>query len=338
MAVFGTGWWSNFQIPAWNELGNLKIVALYNRTVSKAEAIRERFDLDCKIYSDAEELLENEQLDFMDIITETPFHKRLVLLGAKYKVPVVCQKPMAYTMEDCVEMREACRRADIPLIINENYRWQAPVRQIKKLIDEGLVGQPFRSQISLSNFGPFQLPDNQPFLMTLRHYVMFDLGVHAFDVARYLHGEPDRVYAQTLRSIDFLRGDDTCQAILTYKDCLCAVTLTDRVFDRIVIEGIKGTLRLTADYELTFTDRDGVVTDYPCKTWKRYDYVTKEDEAFLGEDVVDSIVQTQRDIVNELRFGTPAEATVDQYIKTMEITLGAIRSSLTGESTVLYRY
>ena len=40
-AVFGTGWWSHFQIPAWFEVGGVELVALYNRTVSKAEKMAE---------------------------------------------------------------------------------------------------------------------------------------------------------------------------------------------------------------------------------------------------------------------------------------------------------
>ena len=337
VAVLGTGWWSNFQIPAWLEIGNLEIAALYNRTVSKAQAAKERWGLDCNVYASPEELFRNEQIDFVDIITETPYHKSLVLMAAKHGVPVVCQKPLSFSYEDCKEMQHACEAAGVPLIINENYRWQSPIRQIKKIIESGIIGKPFRCNIQLSTGGPYQL-ENQPFLKTLRHYVIFDLGVHGFDMARYLFGEPDRVYCQALRTVDFIEGDDMAVATLTYKDTLCSVQLTDMFKHKIVVEGLKGLVELTTDYKLTITTKEQGVQSYDCTDWKRYGYMEPEDEKILGTDVVDAIVQAQRNILEELRYGKKAETTISEYMKTMEIAFCAIRSVLTGESVPLYRY
>jgi D-apiose dehydrogenase len=337
IAVFGTGWWSKFQIPAWQEIGNVEIVALYNRTVSKAESVKSKWGLNCRIYSDPEELFKNEQIDFADIITETPFHKSLVLMAAKYSVPVVCQKPVAFTYEDCIEMWDACKKADIPLIINENYRWQSPIRQIKKIIESGQIGTPFRSQIQLSTGGPFQL-ENQPFLKTLRHYVLFDLGVHGFDVARYLFGEPDRIYCQAMRTVDFIRGDDMAVSLLTYKDSICSVQLTDMFSAKIQVEGLKGLIELSTDYQIKVITKDAGTQCYNCDDWKRYSYMEPEDEKILGSDVVDAIVQAQRNILEELRYGKKAETTMSEYMKTMELAFAAIQSTITGNSIPFYKY
>lgn len=80
-AVLGTGFWSQFQIPAWFEAGGVDLVAVYNRTVSKAEEVAARFNVP-KVYGDLEELLQKEELDFVDIITEVPAHAPLVFLAA----------------------------------------------------------------------------------------------------------------------------------------------------------------------------------------------------------------------------------------------------------------
>ena len=68
-------------------------MAVYNQTVPKAEKVAAKYNVP-GVYSDPEELLRNENLDFIDIITEVPAHAPLVLLAAKYQVPVICQKPM----------------------------------------------------------------------------------------------------------------------------------------------------------------------------------------------------------------------------------------------------
>jgi predicted dehydrogenase len=84
-AVLGTGFWSYFQIPAWFEVGGVELVAVYNRTVSKAEKVAARFGVP-RVYGDVEELLKTEKLDFVDIITEMP-----MLLSSSWQRSIGCR-------------------------------------------------------------------------------------------------------------------------------------------------------------------------------------------------------------------------------------------------------
>ena len=93
-AILGCGFWSQFQLGAWQELDGAECVALYNRTLSKADDLARRFGIP-HTYDDAEEMMEKEKLDFVDIITDVDTHKEFVELAAKYKKHVICQKPMA---------------------------------------------------------------------------------------------------------------------------------------------------------------------------------------------------------------------------------------------------
>ncbi|MDO8685371.1 MAG: Gfo/Idh/MocA family oxidoreductase, partial [Clostridiales bacterium] len=138
-AVLGTGWWSNFQIPAWLETGNVELVALYDLIVSKARTTAEKYGRPA-VFDDPEELLGNMELDFVDIIAQIPAHANLVKLAARHKIPVICQKPMALEYQACLEMLDVCRKNDVPFYINENYRWQPHIRTIKKCIEEGQIG------------------------------------------------------------------------------------------------------------------------------------------------------------------------------------------------------
>ena len=66
-------------------------------------------------------------------------------------------------------MVAACRRARVPLFIHENWRWQTPIRQLKRVLDEGHIGKPFRARIDMiSGFPVFR---NQPFLRELKQLV-----------------------------------------------------------------------------------------------------------------------------------------------------------------------
>ena len=143
-AIFGTGFWSRFQLAGWGELDGVECVALYNRTRTKAEALAEEFAVPA-VYDDAEELLRSEQLDFVDIITNVESHGAFVELAAQHGLPVICQKPMATTLTEAEGMVRVCQDAGVPLFVHENWRWQTPIRQGKHVLDERVIGSTFRA-------------------------------------------------------------------------------------------------------------------------------------------------------------------------------------------------
>lgn len=154
-AIFAMGFWARFQLADWCEVGGTECVAVYNRTVAKAEAFAREFGIPA-VYRDPEVLLANEHLDFIDIITDVGTYSRFVHLAAAHGLPVVCQKPMAPDLETARTMVHACADAGIPLLINENWRWQYPIRQFKRALVESDLGRPFRAHIRDFRGGQFQ--------------------------------------------------------------------------------------------------------------------------------------------------------------------------------------
>ena len=98
-AVIGTGFWSNFQIPAWKEFNEVDLVAVYNRTKSKAFAVAGKFGVP-GVYDSMEELLDKEKLDFVDIITDVSTHASFTVAAPQRGIDIVCQKPMASSYLD----------------------------------------------------------------------------------------------------------------------------------------------------------------------------------------------------------------------------------------------
>ena len=269
VGIFGTGFWSNFQIPAWFEVGGVKITALYNRTVAKAERVAEKFHLaDAHVYADPEELLRTEKIDFMDIITEIDAHAPLVQLAARYKLPVICQKPMAPDLATAERMVAVCRTAGVPFFVHENFRWQTPIRALKQALDQGHIGRPFRAQLSfLTGFPVF---DNQPFMKTLEHLIITDLGSHQLDLSRFLFGEATRLYCQTHQVQSNLRGEDAATIVLEtagHTTVIIRMAYAGNPVENdhfpqttVFVEGEKGTLELSADYWLRITTKAGTLS------------------------------------------------------------------------------
>ena len=132
-AIFGCGFWSQFQLGGWQELEGVECVALYNRTKSKADDLAKRFGVAAS-YDDPEALMQNEELDFIDIITDVDTHALFTKLGAKYGKHVICQKPMAPDFNTAQEMMKMTRDAGVKYYVHENYRWQPQFRRVKQIL------------------------------------------------------------------------------------------------------------------------------------------------------------------------------------------------------------
>lgn len=326
-AVLGTGFWSHYQIPAWFEVGGVELVAVYNRTVAKAEQVARKFGVP-RVYADPEELLQNEQLDFVDIITEVPAHAPLVLLAAKYKVPVICQKPMAPDYNTAKTMVETCRQAGVPFFVHENYRWQHPIRELKKIIDDGHIGRPFRGRFQfLHALEPF-VWENQPLLKTLERLIIADQGSHQFDLARFFFGEARSIYCQRLRIRDDIKAEDVASATLQMTGAICNVDMSfvtrvewDHFPEEIIyIEGNKGTLELSADFWVRLTSAAG--TQLRRCPPPRYPWA---DPAYDVNHA--SMVPLHRDFLNAFRTGQPPENTGEDNLKTMQLVYAAYESA-----------
>lgn len=324
-AVLGTGFWSHYQIPAWIEVGGVELVALYNRTVTKAEQVAEKFGVP-RVYGDPEELLRKEQLDFVDIITEVPAHAPLVLLAARHGIPVICQKPMASDYATCQQMVEACREAGIPFLIHENFRWQTPMRVAHRTLASGAIGRPYRAHIRFVH--GFPVFENQPFLKMLEHFILTDVGSHLLDLARFFFGEPYSLYCQHVRTRDDIAGEDVASVMLRYDELICHCELSHSTKTEwghfpetfLYVEGRQGTLELGPDYWIRITTDEGTLARrYPPH---RYPW------ADPNYDVVHaSGVPCNANLLQALRGIGAAETSGEDNLKTMRLVFAAYDSA-----------
>jgi predicted dehydrogenase len=326
-ALFGAGFWSRFQLSAWKELEGAECVAVYNRTRSKAEALARDLGVPAA-YDDPEALIREVRPDFIDVVTDVDTHSRFVRLAAEHRVPVICQKPMAPTLEEAEEMVALCRNAGAPLFIHENWRWQTPIRQVHRVLREGTIGDPFRANIDMiSGFPVFK---NQPFLAGLERFILTDLGSHILDVARFLFGEAENLYCQTHRVHPDIRGEDVATVMMRMggnTTVTCRMAYAENFLERdrfpetyLFIEGSRGSVELGPDYGVRVTTRDGTHSRrFPPP---RYPWA---DPAY---DVVQSsIVPCNADLLGALRGEGPAETTGEDNLKTVRLVFGAYESA-----------
>jgi len=328
-AMFGCGFWARYQLAAWREVDGVECIALYNRTRAKAQALASEFGVP-RVYDDANRLLDDERLDFVDIVTDVATHGRYVHLAAGRGLPVICQKPLAPTLDEAQLIVNACRTAGVPLLVHENWRWQRPIRHLKTVLNEGEIGIPFRARIDmLSGFPVF---DNQPFLKNLEQFILTDLGTHILDVARFLFGEADRLYCQVHRAHADIRGEDVATVVLSTNGgrttVTCNLAYAGNALERecfpqtlIFVEATRGSAELAPDYDVRVTTAAGTRSRrIPPET---YPWV---DPAYAV--VQSSIVDCHRDLVRGLLDSAHIpETTAEDNLKTLGLVFQAYESA-----------
>lgn len=338
IAVFGCGFWSQFQIGGWLELPGVEITALYNRTLAKAKQRAEGFNIQY-YYDDAELLLKKHpEIDVVDIITDVDTHFEFVELAAKYGKHVICQKPMAPDFETAGKMMRATKDAGVKFFIHENYRWQPQFRRIKNLLDSGLIGQPFRCRTAFNT--AFPLFETQPFLATLEKFALTDQGSHQFDVLRFLFGEAESIYCQIQQVNPGIKGEDVATSVIRMKNSVVCVQeisfsspLEKEIFPQtlLTVEGNKGSIRLDADFYLAVTSPDG--TNYEIIKMKKYPWQT---DRLYPEPP--AIVACNNDILQDILGNSNAENTGDDNFNTVRLVWAAYQSAATGQRILMSEF
>jgi predicted dehydrogenase len=327
-AMIGTGFFAQNHLHAWAQMPEVELVATCDIDLAKATAAADQFG--GRAYADARELFENEELDFVDIATTPPTHRMMVELAAEFGVAAICQKPLAWEMDDARAMVDAMAAAQLPFMVHENFRFQSPMRRIKSIIDEGLVGKPFFGRMSFRT--AHDVYSAQSWLVESERMIIVDVAVHLFDLARFFIGEPETIFTSALRVNPRIKGEDVATILMHMPDATCIVdasyeTKSDhntypQTF--VTIEGTKGTITLGPDYHLQVVSGDTVIDEdlvIPDHGWTS--------EPWNG--IQDSVVNVQRQWIASLDSGVVTECSGLETLGLLDITLGAYESLASGQ-------
>jgi predicted dehydrogenase len=173
-----------------------------------------------KLYPSYETLLA-DQPDGVIVCAENVKHRALAELAAQAGVHVLCEKPLATTLEDGQAMLNACRQADVMLMTAFPMRFSAPVIEVKGLIERGGLGR----VLACNTVNQGQMPKRYRDWFVDKELAgggsLFDHTVHLADILRwYLESEVVEVYAQTNRIMhrDVVSVETAGLVMLTFED------------------------------------------------------------------------------------------------------------------------
>jgi len=325
-AVIGCGFFAQNHLHAWNNIADVRLVAVCDRDTEKAKAAAARFGVPAW-YGDAAELFARENLDFVDIATTMPTHRGLVELAARHAVPVIVQKPFAPTWDDCVAMVGACKAAGVKLMVHENFRFQAPLMAVRKVLEAGTIGEPYFGRVSFRT--GYDIIAGQPYLAKEEQFIILDLGVHVLDMARVYFGEAETIYCQTQRIRPNVRAEDMATMLLRHRsgatcivDCSYSSWIKPDTFPQTLvhIEGTRGGIRLLDGYRMVVTS-DGETTESdvssPLLSWTAQPWHTAQE----------SVLTTQRHWAECLRSGATPQTSGEDDLRTYALVVAAYRSA-----------
>jgi len=155
-------------------------------------------DVDVEIYTDYKEMLKSGNIDAVDIYTSPFTHYPIVMDSLIAGKHVLVEKPLAITVKSARKMVEAADEAGKVLGVAENAHYAAETRMIRWALDQGYIGDV--QMLIYVTIGGYWSPDKIVATTPWRHQKIYagagptlDLGVHIFNIFRYILGEIDEV-------------------------------------------------------------------------------------------------------------------------------------------------
>ena len=145
------------------------------------------------IYSDIDELISKEEFDVADICLPTFLHKEITVKLLSAGKHVLCEKPMALTSSDCEEMLSASRSCGKQLMVAHVLRFNSAYRFLKDAVDSGRYGR--LDNIYMDRHSVYPTWGTSFANNAVTGGATLDTHIHDVDVARFILGEPDSVFA-----------------------------------------------------------------------------------------------------------------------------------------------
>lgn len=223
-------------------------------------------------YQHYEDLLKDETIDAVSICTPNYLHAKMSVDALNAGKHVLCEKPMATSLEEAQAMIDASNQNNKLLMIGQNQRFTEAHMEAKVSIEKGLLGKIYSFKTSFGHGGPEGWSvdgANSWFFDKERAFIgaMGDLGVHKVDLMHYLLGETfTHVSAMIETSAKVATVDDNAVLILKTKSGIIGTLSASWVYNgeednSTIIYGEKGILKLNTDpeYSYIFISADGEV-------------------------------------------------------------------------------
>jgi predicted dehydrogenase len=323
-------------IPEYLENVDANIVGYYDLNHARAEAISKTYG--GTAFESIEDLLADLSIDAVSVCTANHTHAAITIQALQAGKHVLCEKPMATTLEDCQAMVDAAQKTGKVLVIGQNQRLTKTHIKARQLIRDGEIGEIIGFRTTFGHGGPETWsidPGKNTWFFDKNIAVMgamADLGIHKTDLLLFL---TDQMIVETtahLTTIDkrgadgeLIQVDDT--AICVYKldnGALGTMTASWTFYgpedNTTIIYGTRGIMRLYEDprFSIQLFLKGGE------KIYYEIDAIQTNDNQ-TSSGVIDAFIES-------VVTGQGGELAADKVLESMKVVFASIESSQTGKT------
>lgn len=247
IAVVGSGAISRYHIPPVIENENANLYALCDPVEDVLKARMEEFNISYGV-ADYRELVNDPKVDAVLVLAADDVHEEITNAFLRAGKPVLLEKPMALTLEECESMLRTQAETGTPLMVGQVCRYNPNFVQAKEIIDSGILGElTFIESEYAHNYGQKHRGVND-WRVNPKREGFIGGGCHAVDLLRWIAGNPTEVCAYSNHKyLTDWPVDDTTVAIMKFpNDVIGKVFVSIGIHRpytmRTVINGTNGTL------------------------------------------------------------------------------------------------
>ncbi len=300
------------------------VVAVADKEPTLAASVAEEFDVRA-VYSSAEELIHDRNVDAVVIVSPTHTHQDVVVAAAQAGKPTFCEKPPALTLAECAAMSDAIDKSGIFFQMGFMRRFDPGYSAAKEKVSQGAIGRPV----------VFKSTSRDPFRPSLEYAnpassggIMVDMGIHDFDLARWFMGDVDTVAATG--------------AVLAYPEMASIGDIDNAIATLVFADGRLGVIDLTRNgvygYDITTellgdagTVRIGYLRETPILTMTKNSVTHDTVPYFMERFERAYTIQLQNFAQNVLQDRTPPIVMKDG-VEALRIALAATAAHRSGVS------
>ena len=323
-------------IPEYADNKNVKIAGFFDLNLARAEELARQFG--GKAYTSYQDLLSQPEIDAVSVCTANQSHAEISIAALNAGKHVLCEKPMATSLEDCEAMVKAAGQAGRFLMIGQNQRMAKAHVKAKELLESGLIGDIISFRTTFGHGGPetwsIDPGSNVWFFDKNRAAMgaMADLGIHKTDLIHFLTGQT--IIETTARVLTLDKRDASGALIGVDDNAVCIYRLSGGAVGSMtaswtyygaednstVLYGTKGIMRIYDDpaysIKVTTRDRDNILFDID-----KIQTNDKQTKSGVIDAFIDCLVENKAPAISGA-----------EVLKSMRVIFASIESSQTGRT------